>query len=89
MTIHYISDLDFDDLEPDQLSRVIKNPEQFIQKSRKTWKALKKLADPLSQTRLGKVNAKPLSKKLRECLQSIPKDTISVYLKDRKLDLRP
>jgi len=69
--------------DPDRASRVIEETEEFIKDSRKERKAFKKKPALLSRTRSGKIPAKPLSKKQRNHLQSIPKDTISAYLIDR------
>jgi len=72
--------------EPSQLRLVIEKAEQFLQVSRKERKTFNKQKekDRLSRMRSGKVIAKPLSNKQRNYLQSIPKDTISAYLVDRK-----
>jgi len=82
--IHDISDLLLSSSSPDQHAQFIEQTEQFIQKSRKDRKQFKRKIDPLSHTRSGKILAKPLSKKQRNYLQSIPKDTIANYLDNRK-----
>jgi len=75
-------------LESGKALRIIEQTQKLIADSRKEGNALKKKPDLLSRTRSGKVLAKPLSKKQKNYLQSIPKDTISAYLIERKQDLR-
>jgi len=82
--IHDISDLNPDNSVPYHASHFIEETEQSIGNSRKETNALGKWMEFLSCTRSGKIPAKPLSKKQRNCLQSIPKDTISAYLAVRK-----
>ena len=81
-----VSDLDLDSSGNEQQLRVVQQTEQFIQRSRKERKQLvnRKPADPLSKTRLGKIPAKPLTKKQRQYLQLIAKPTIVEYLENRK-----
>jgi len=88
-TIYNINDLELDGSEPDQLLRIDQSIEQSIQQSRKERKRITRYIEPLSHTTSGKVIAKPLSKKQRNYLQSIPKSTIPEYLDKRKLDLWP
>ena len=65
-------------------SRIIKDTEKSIGDSRKAKEALKKKkSDSLSRTRSGQIPAKPVTKKQRNYLQSIPKNTISEYLINR------
>jgi len=60
-----VSNLDLDKSGIERQLRVVQSTEQFIQKSRRERRKLgrQKQADPLSQTRSGKVPAKPLTKK--------------------------
>jgi len=80
--------IDQEDLneESERRSQIVESTEQFIQKSCKERKAFNKQihVDSLSRTRSGKIIAKPLTKKQRNYLQSIPKQSISTYLIDRK-----
>jgi hypothetical protein len=80
----YISDIDLNGSEEARYAHVLKNTKQYIKKSQKEWKALRKQADSLSQTRLGKVIVKPLTVGQRKYLQCLSKDTIAAYLTDRK-----
>jgi len=85
-TTHNASDLEDIDLEPEQLPQIGESAEQFIWRFWKERKAFnkQKRIDALSRTRSGKVIAKPLSKKQRNYLQPISKNTISAYWADRK-----
>ena len=78
-TIHDIRGSELSDSESDQELWIIKKTEKFISDSRKERKALRKTPDLLRSSREGKIPAKPLSKKQRNYLQYIPKDTISAY----------
>jgi hypothetical protein len=77
-----ISDLD---LEDNRQEGFVEGTKQFIQKSRKEWKAFnrQKQSNLLSGTKLGKVT-KPLTKKQKSFLQTISNDNISEHLKNRK-----
>jgi hypothetical protein len=81
-TMHNISDLRLSNSSINQSSRIIKKAQSLIQKSQKDWKRLTNQNDLLSRTRSGMILAKPLSKKQRNDLQSIPKATISHYLEN-------
>jgi len=83
-TIQDISDLRLSGSSDDQHLRIIEETEQYIQKSRKERKNIKKQSDPLSCTRSEKILANPLFRKQRNYLQSIPKDMIAKYLENRK-----
>jgi len=83
-TINDLSDLQLSSSLLDQCSQIVKETERFIQKSQKARKTFKKHRDPLLRTRSGKVISKPLSKKQRNYLHSISKDTIASYLDNRK-----
>jgi len=84
-----ISTLDVGNSKSDWATQIIDITEKFIIDSRRDRKALKKKPDPLLCTRSGKFSVKPLSKKQRNYLQSIPKDMIAEYLSARKYDLPP
>jgi len=74
------------DSESNQQPVVIKGAGEFLRKSKKERTAFnkQKAKDQLSQTRSGKIIAKPLSNPQRQYLQSIPRDTIVEYIADRK-----
>jgi hypothetical protein len=72
------------DIEDYRQENIAKGTEKFIPLSRKERKAVtKQNSNTLSRTRSGKV-IKPITKKQRNHLQSLPKDTIIEYLKNRK-----
>jgi hypothetical protein len=80
------SDYDTSDLDigGSRHENILKESEEFISLSRKERKAATKLKHgKLSQIRPGKIT-KPVTKKQRNYLQSIPKDTLNEYLKNRK-----
>jgi len=85
-TTHNASDQEDIESVPERLPQMVESTEKFIWRSRKERTAFNKpkRIDALSHTRSGKVIAKPLSKKQRNYLQSISKDTICAYLADRK-----
>jgi len=70
--------------ESDRAISIIQRTNRFIGQSKKERQALKQKPCVLSRTRSGKVPARPLTKKQRNRLQAIPKDTISAYLAGRK-----
>jgi len=69
--------------ESDRATRVVENAKEFLRKSRKERQAFKNKPCVLSRTRSGKIPVRPLTKKQRNRLQVIPKDTISKYLAGR------
>jgi hypothetical protein len=72
------------DIEDSRRENLAKGTEKFIPLSRKESKAdTKQYSNNLSRTRSGKVT-KPITKKHRKYLESILKDTITEYLKNRK-----
>jgi hypothetical protein len=72
------------DIEDPRLEVIAKETEKFISLSRKERKAVtKRNSNNLSNARSGKI-VKPATKKQRNYLQSIPKDTITDYLKNMK-----
>jgi hypothetical protein len=72
------------DIEDSRQEIIAKETEKFISQSREKCKAFtKQKSDNLSRTRSGKV-IKPISKKQRKYLQSISKNTIIEYIKNRK-----
>jgi len=83
-TIHDISDRQLSGSWLNRHPGIVEPTEQFIQKSRKDRKQLKKKSDLLSHSSSGKIRTKPLSKKQRNYLQSIPKHTIASYLDNRE-----
>jgi len=71
--------------ESGRASRIIKEAKEFISQSQKEQRrTFKGKADPLSCTRSGIISAKPLSRKQRNCLQGVPRDTIAAYSIERK-----
>jgi len=70
--------------EPERATLIIKNAKEFLCKSRKERQALEQKPCVLSRTRSGKIPVKPLTKKQRNRLQAIPKDTLATYLEGRK-----
>ena len=66
--------------EPDQATLVVQRARKFVNQSKKARKALKQKPCALSQIRSGKVSRKPLTKKQRNRLQAIPRDTLVSYL---------
>jgi len=84
-----ISDSEVNHLQSEQLPRIVKEADQFIQISQQERKAFtkQKRIDALSCTRSGKVIAKPvlpLTKKQRNRLQTIPKNMLAEYLDTRE-----
>jgi hypothetical protein len=76
-----ISSLNFEDSRQEN---IVNGTKKFISLSRKEHKAItKQNHSNLSSTRSGKVT-KPITKKQRNYLQSIPKDMIIEYLENRK-----
>jgi len=78
------SEVEISEPESDRATSIIQGTNQFIGQSRKYRQALKRKPCVLSRTRLGKVPVKTLTKKQRNRLQAISKDTISDYLAGRK-----
>jgi len=74
------------DSESGRAVQMIRKTQESICKSRKERKALKQKPCVLSRTRLGKVQVKPLTKKQRNGLHAIPKDTLATHLEARKYD---
>jgi len=70
----------------DRATTVIQSAKRFIGQSQKERKALRKAPCGLSRTRSGKIPVKPLTKKQRNRLQAIPRDTLSKYLEFRTKD---
>jgi len=81
-----IEDPEDDNRQPelDRATLIIPRTNKFIGQSTKERQALRQKPCVLSRTRSGKVPVKPLTKKQRNRLQAIPKDTISAYLAGRK-----
>jgi len=71
------------ELELDQATSIIQSANRFINNSRKERKAFKPKPCVLSRMRSGKIPIKPLTKKQRNRLQALPKDTITSYLNTR------
>jgi len=71
-----ISNLDRDTLGEELLFQIGKSSKRFVQKSRKPRKGCARKTDLLTPTSSGKVLAKPLSKRQKNCLQTIPKDIL-------------
>jgi hypothetical protein len=73
------------DLEDTRQEGFVKRTKQFIQLSKEAQKAynMHKQSELISRTQTGKVT-KPMSKKQRNRLEGIPKDSIVEYLKNRK-----
>jgi len=72
------------DPESDRVASITQQVGQFVDQSRNQRLALKRKPCLLSRTRSGKIPVKPLTKKQRNRLQAIPKDTLSAYLVNRK-----
>jgi len=83
-TDSHISNLDLDSPEPCHRSRFIMETKQFTKNSRRERKTYHKQEVPLSRTRSGRVPKQQLTKKQRNRLQAISKDTIAEYLAARK-----
>jgi len=69
--------------ELDRASSIIQDTKRFLDQSRKERTALKNKNCVLSRTRSGKVPVKPLTKKQRNRLRAIPKETLSAYITGR------
>jgi len=79
------NEVDNSELESYRATSIIQSAKKFVSKSRKERQAFKKQKPcGLSRTRSGKIPAKPLTKKQRNQLQAIPKDTLSTYLVGRQ-----
>jgi len=78
------NEVDNSELESDRATFIIQSARRFVNKSRKERQAYKQKPHVLSRTRSGKVPAKPLTKKQRNRLRAIPKDTLSIYLAGQK-----
>jgi len=70
--------------ELDRASDIVQSTKRFLERSRKERAALKQKACVLSRTRSGKIPVKPLTKKQRNQLQAIPKETLSAYITGRQ-----
>jgi len=82
-TVNDKSEVESSDPETERATSIIQRAQQFIGQSRKERQALKHKPRELSRTRLGKIPVKPLTKKQRNRLQAISKDTLSAYLAGR------
>jgi len=74
--------------EPDRATLILRSTRKFIDQSRKERQVLRKKPCVLSRTRSGKIPVKSLTKKQRNRLQAISKDTLSAYLGDRECNLQ-
>jgi len=72
------------DSDSGRASRVIKETKEFLRKSQKERKKLRGKPDPFARTRSGQIPVLALSRKQKNCLRAIPKDTIAAYLRQRK-----
>jgi len=81
-----IEDPEDDNSQPelDRATLIVQSGNKFIGQSRKERQALRQKPCVLSRTRSGKVPVETLTKKQRNRLRAIPKDTISAYLAGRK-----
>jgi len=70
--------------ELDRATSILQSAKRFIGKSQKERRALEQRPCVLSRMRSGKIPVKPLTKKQRNRLQAIPKDTLATYLDSRK-----
>jgi len=70
--------------ELNSAEKIIKETKEFINNSKKQRKRFVGNPDPLTRTRSGKVPVKSLTKKQRNRLQAISKDTLSAYIAGRK-----
>jgi len=73
------------DSELDRAEEVLKETEEFPKYSKKQRKEFKRKSDPLTRTRSGKIPVKPLTKKQKNWLQAIPRDTLIAFLKKQEL----
>jgi hypothetical protein len=72
------------DKETEQLQGTIQSSEGCVQRSWKEQKTFVRQKGFLSHTRSGKVFACAVTKKQRKNLQSIPNESLQVYLEDKK-----
>jgi len=75
--------LEAENSEDELVQSIIQGGNKFVNESRKARKAYTKKPSVLSRTRSGKIPVKPLTKKQRNRLQAISKDTLSAYLAGR------
>jgi hypothetical protein len=79
-----VNDISSSDIEETRQANLVQGTEKFISLSRKERKEItKRNQNNLSKVRSQKV-VKPVTKKQRNYLQSLSKDSIVEYLKDRK-----
>jgi len=76
------------DPESDRVKQVVEETQRFLACSKKQRKEFKKKPDPLTRTRSGGIPFKPLTRKQRNRLQAIPKDTLAAHLVERNRGLR-
>jgi len=75
---------EFSNLHRDRAKQVIKETEEFLNNSKRQRKEFKRKSDPLTRTRSGKIPVKPLTRKQRNRLQAIPKDTLVAFMEGGK-----
>jgi len=71
------------DPELNRVEQVTKETREFLNWSKKQQNNLKKKPDPLTRTRSGAIPVKPLTRKQRNWLQAIPKNTLAGRLAER------
>jgi len=83
-TVNESNEIESCESESDRSTLIIHSAKRFIDESRKERRALKQRPCVLSRTRSGKIPVKPLTKKQRNRLGAISKDTLSAYMSGRK-----
>jgi len=83
-TISDNHEVEISEPESERATLIIQSAKRFIGQSRKERQALKRKPCVLSRMRSGKIPVKPLTKKQRNQLQAISKDTLAMYLETRK-----
>jgi len=69
--------------ELDRATLIINNAKEYLCNSQKERKAFKPKPSVLTRMRSGKIPGKPLTKKQKNRLRAIPKDTLAKYLEAR------
>ena len=82
-TVNDKSEVESSEPETERATSIIQRAKKFIGQSRKERQALKQKPCGLSRARSGKIPVKPFTRKQRNRLQAISKDTLSAYLAGR------
>jgi len=75
--------LEAENSQDELVQSIVQSGNKFVNKSRKVKQALTQKPSVLTRTRSGKIPVQTLTKKQRNRLQAISKDTLSAYLADR------